>query len=196
METVFVLCKVLAQLIQIYSFLVWLRLILSWFRFSAEQQNSLFNLLCSITDPFLRIFRREKFRTGALDWSPLFALMCLNILKSILIYVGEYQKFTLFLIIAVILENLWGYLFSYVFLILLIMLIVRLIVAAKNPQSVWLDVLDRNLNSPVRVVFRLFFTNKNPTDQRLVLVSFLFYGVIYLALKYGIIALCNFLRLL
>jgi len=56
-----------------------------------------------------------------------------------------------------------------------------------------LNAMDRNLNAPVGVVFRLFYSGKNPTDQTLVVASIIFYGVLFFGLKYGVQALTQFL---
>ena len=66
--------------------------------------------------------------------------------------------------------------------------------AFGSPASkLWLDGLDRTLNSPVSVVFRLFYSNGNPSDRKLVISSIIFYGAIYFGLKYGVQALVAFL---
>lgn len=195
MEAVFKLCEVLASLLSVYSSLIWIRLVLSWVRNPQIQSGSLYRVLCTLTDPWLNIFRGRSFNSGRVDWSPLVALMCLNIVRSILRMVAVNSKFTLWLVIAVVLQNLWFYIFRYTLLILLIMLIARAFIASSGSPTaqMWLDGIDRTLNSPVSVVFRLFYSDRNPSDQKLVISSIIFYGLIFLGLKYGIQALVAFL---
>jgi len=195
MEVVFRLCSVLASLLSVYAALIWIRLVLSWIRNPQIQSGDLYRILCSVTDPWLNIFRGRSFNSGRVDWSPLVALMCLNIIRSLLQMVAVNSKFTVWLVIAVVIQNLWFYIFRYTLIILLIMLIARAFIASfGSPSSqMWLDGLDRTLNSPVSVVFRLFYSNKNPTDQKLVISSIVFYGLIFFGLKFAIQALVAFL---
>jgi len=183
-----------AKLIGIYSMLIWVRIILSWIRSPQLQANEVYIFLCRVTDPFLNIFKPRNF-TGRIDFSPLFALMVLNTVKTILEMVYTYNKITLWLVLAVVVSNFWSYIFRYIFLIVIIMLIVRIFVAkSEGEQSrMWLNTIDRNLNAPVGVVFRLFYSNKNVSDQTLVVASLVFYSAIYIGLKFGIQALVNFL---
>lgn len=185
----------LAGIVSLYATLIWIRIILSWIRLPQLRQSGLYDFLCSITDPFLRIFRSKRAVSGSFDFSPLLALMVLNILRTALEMIGLYNKVTVFLLLAVVIQNIWGYIIRFIFLILLVMLAVRFFVArTPNPQAqIWLENMDRNLNGPVSVVFRLFFSGKQVTDQTLTVVSFFFYLAVYLALKYGIQALTQFL---
>lgn len=198
MEVLFSICSVLASLLSVYSALIWIRLILSWIRNPEIRNGNLYRILCSVTDPYLNIFRGRSFNSGRVDWSPLVALMCLNIVRSLLQMIVVNSKFTLWLVVAVIIQNLWYYIFRYTLIILLIMLIARaLIDAFGSPTSrMWLDGLDRTLNSPVSVVFRLFYSNSNPSDRKLVITSIIFYGAVYMGLKFGVQALVAFLVML
>jgi YggT family protein len=183
-----------AKLIGIYSMLIWIRILLSWIRSPQLQSSGLYIFLCSATDPFLNIFKPKNY-VGRIDFSPLIALMVLNIVKTALEMIQVTNRITVWLILAVILANFWSYIFRYIFLIIIIMLIIRLFVSksAGEQSEMWLNILDRNLNAPVGVVFRLFYSGKQVSDETLVIVSLVFYSVIYLGLKFGINALTNFL---
>ena len=189
-----VLLNFAAKLIGIYSTLIWIRIILSWIRSPQLQANEVYIFLCRITDPFLNIFKPKNF-VGRIDFSPLFALMILNTVKTVLEMIYTYNKITLWLVLAVLINNLWAYIFRYIFLIVIIMLVVRIFVSRSTTaqSQMWLNVIDRNLNAPVGVVFRLFYSNKQVSDQTLVIASLVFYGAIYIGLKYGIQALTRFL---
>ncbi|MGX8685640.1 MAG: YggT family protein [Spirochaetales bacterium] len=189
-----VLLNFAAKLIGLYSMLIWVRIILSWIRSPQLQSNEVYIFLCRITDPFLNIFKPKNF-VGRIDFSPLFALMILNTVKTVLEMIYTYNKITLWLVLAVLINNLWAYIFRYIFLIVIIMLVVRIFVSRSTTaqSQMWLNVIDRNLNAPVGVVFRLFYSNKQVSDQTLVITSLIFYGAIYIGLKYGIQALTKFL---
>ena len=189
-----VLLNFAAKLIGLYSMLIWVRIILSWIRSPQLQSNEVYIFLCRITDPFLNIFKPKNF-VGRIDFSPLFALMILNTVKTVLEMIYTYNKITLWLVLAVLINNLWAYIFRYIFLIVIIMLVVRIFVSRSTTaqSQMWLNVIDRNLNAPVGVVFRLFYSNKQVSDQTLVITSLIFYGALYIGLKYGIQALTKFL---
>lgn len=189
-----VLLNFAAKLIGLYSMLIWVRIILSWIRSPQLQSNEVYIFLCRITDPFLNIFKPKNF-VGRIDFSPLFALMILNTVKTVLEMIYTYNKITLWLVLAVLINNLWAYIFRYIFLIVIIMLVVRIFVSRSTTaqSQMWLNVIDRNLNAPVGLVFRLFYSNKQVSDQTLVITSLVFYGAIYIGLKYGIQALTRFL---
>ena len=183
-----------AKLIGLYSLLIWVRIILSWIRSPQLQANEMYILLCRVTDPFLNIFKPKNY-AGRIDFSPLVALMILNTVKTVLEMIYTYNKITLWLVLAVLINNLWAYIFRYIFLIIIIMLVVRIFISKSTTaqSQMWLNVIDRNLNAPVGVVFRLFYSKRQVSDQTLVIASLIFYGAIYIGLKFGIQALTNFL---
>ena len=78
---------VLGQFIQIFAFvLTWaiiIRALLSWFSISGAQP--VLRLLVEITEPVLAPIRRVLPTAGMLDFSPLVALLLINILSSILL---------------------------------------------------------------------------------------------------------------
>ena len=78
---------VLGQFIQIFAFvLTWaiiIRALLSWFSFSGAQP--VFRLLVEITEPVLAPIRRVLPTAGMLDFSPLVALLLIQVIRSILL---------------------------------------------------------------------------------------------------------------
>ena len=194
MELLIKTCGLLARLLGVYSFLIWIRIILTWVRNPALQQSGAYQFLCTVVDPFLGFFR-PKNHVGRIDFSPLFALMTINIVRSALEMISLYGKVTIWLILAVVIQNVWSYIFRFLLLILLVMLIVRFFMGRSTDPMIEekLNAMDRNLNAPVGVVFRLFYSGKNPTDQTLVVASIIFYGVLFFGLKYGVQALTQFL---
>jgi YggT family protein len=78
---------VLGQFIQIFAFvLTWaiiIRALLSWFSIAGAQP--VFRLLVEITEPVLAPLRRVLPTAGMLDFSPLVALLLINIISGILL---------------------------------------------------------------------------------------------------------------
>ena len=72
---------VLSQTLRIYSFLLLIRVLLTWFP-SIDWSNGILSALCSITDPYLNIFRGVIPPIGGFDISSLLAFLLLNFLEG------------------------------------------------------------------------------------------------------------------
>ena len=72
---------VLSQTLSIYSILLLVRVLLTWFP-SIDWSNGILSALCSITDPYLNIFRGVIPPIGGFDISSLLAFLLLNFLQG------------------------------------------------------------------------------------------------------------------
>tara|TARA_B100000073_G_C23579349_1_gene511562 strand:- start:211 stop:486 length:276 start_codon:yes stop_codon:yes gene_type:complete len=72
---------VLSDTLRIYSLLLLVRVLLTWFP-SIDWNNGALSALCSITDPYLNIFRGIIPPIGGFDISSLLAFLLLNFLQS------------------------------------------------------------------------------------------------------------------
>jgi len=75
--------KLLVTLLEIYEVIIILRAIFSWF--APSPQNTFNRFLTQITEPVLGPLRRVLPQTGAVDLSPLVALLIIQIIRSMLI---------------------------------------------------------------------------------------------------------------
>ena len=83
METLPVsLLQVLAQTLQIYSFVLIVRVLLSWFP-NLDWSNPVLSSVSAITDPYLNAFRGLIPPLGGIDLSALLAFLALNLLQSL-----------------------------------------------------------------------------------------------------------------
>ena len=73
--------EVLAVFCQVLSVIIFLRAILSWF---SSRPNSLTLLLDRFTEPFLAPLRRIIPDTGAVDFTPMVAIIILQLLAYVL----------------------------------------------------------------------------------------------------------------
>lgn len=69
------------KIIYLFFFAILIRAIISWF--PKAQASPLFPLLCRITDPLLNLFKRFIPPLGGIDFSPLFALIFLQLINVI-----------------------------------------------------------------------------------------------------------------
>ena len=77
-----VLLMVLSKAVCVYLFVLFVRVLLSWFPNMAG--NPVIGGVASITDPYLNIFRGVIPPIGGIDLSALLAFITLNLLQSLL----------------------------------------------------------------------------------------------------------------
>lgn len=76
---------VLIYFLQVVSFLILARALLSWV--FAGNSNSIYEFICYVTEPILEPFRRllEKFNLGGyVDFSPILAILAIEVIINIL----------------------------------------------------------------------------------------------------------------
>ena len=78
-----VLVNTLTATVSIYSTVLLVRVLLSWFP-NLDWSNPLLETLSSITDPYLNVFRGLIPPIGGLDLSAIVAFLALNLLGSLL----------------------------------------------------------------------------------------------------------------
>ncbi|WP_036917632.1 MULTISPECIES: YggT family protein [unclassified Prochlorococcus] len=74
---------VLSQTILIYSYILILRVLLTWFP-NLDWSNPVLSNISAITDPYLNLFRGIIPAIGGLDISPILAFIVLNVTESLL----------------------------------------------------------------------------------------------------------------
>ena len=74
---------VLGQTLQIYSFILIVRVLLTWFP-SIDWSNGILSAICSITDPYLNLFRGIIPPIGGFDISSLLAFLLLNVIQNLI----------------------------------------------------------------------------------------------------------------
>ena len=75
---------VLSKTLQIYSFILIVRVLLTWIP-SIDWSNGILSAICSITDPYLNIFRGIIPPIGGLDISSILAFLLLNVVQDLLL---------------------------------------------------------------------------------------------------------------
>ena len=75
---------VLAFAVNIYSFVLFVRVLLSWFP-NVDLSNPILSGVVSISDPYLNMFRGVIPPLGGFDISAILAFVALNLLRSLLL---------------------------------------------------------------------------------------------------------------
>ncbi|WP_320667749.1 YggT family protein [Prochlorococcus sp. MIT 1307] len=83
MEIIATFLQVLTQTLEIYSLILILRVLLSWFP-NLDWSNPVLSSISSITDPYLNAFRGIIPAIGGLDLSPILAFVVLNLMQQLL----------------------------------------------------------------------------------------------------------------
>ena len=87
MEILATILQVLVQTLEIYSLVLIIRVLLSWFP-NLDLSNPILSTICSITDPYLNAFRGIIPPIGGLDLSPILAFVVLNITQQVIASAG------------------------------------------------------------------------------------------------------------
>ncbi len=80
---------VLIQTIQIYNYLLIIRILLTWFP-NIDSTNPILVNLYAITDPYLNVFRGVIPPIGGLDLSPILAFISLNLIQTLIAVLAGY----------------------------------------------------------------------------------------------------------
>ena len=80
---VYKIFSVLASTVQIFSFLLLIRVLLTWFP-AIDWSNGALSALCSLTDPYLNIFRGIIPPIGGFDISSILAFLILSVIQQAL----------------------------------------------------------------------------------------------------------------
>jgi len=83
MEILATFLQILTQTLEIYSLILILRVLLSWFP-NLDWSNPVLSSVSSITDPYLNAFRGLIPAIGGLDISPILAFIVLNLMQQLL----------------------------------------------------------------------------------------------------------------
>ncbi|HBH73482.1 MAG TPA: YggT family protein [Synechococcales bacterium UBA10510] len=89
MESLGFLLQVLGQTISIYTLVLLVRVLLSWFP-NLDWSNPILTTVSSITDPYLNAFRGLIPPLGGLDLSAILAFLTLQLLQTLLEVAGGY----------------------------------------------------------------------------------------------------------
>lgn len=83
MAALALIVAVLAKTLEIYSLVLFVRLLLSWFP-NLDWGNPILSAIASITDPFLNLFRGFIPPIGGLDLSAIVAILALSLGQKLL----------------------------------------------------------------------------------------------------------------
>lgn len=91
----------LAYIVSLYSLVLLVRFLSSFFMTSHFMRSPFFQILYMLTEPYLMIFRFRFLRIGIVDFSPILAIAFLSLLESILLgKITSFSELLLFILIS------------------------------------------------------------------------------------------------
>ncbi len=178
----------LARLLEIYSFIIWIRIIVSWVR-PYPRPGSFSYYMARIVDPYLGLFRSSRARVGMLDFSPIIAIGLIAVVQSLLSVYGTYGFLTLGIILANIIYAFWAYGVSIFLFFAILMLIFRTIAAfTHNPMMYGMA---GQFSDPISNMVRRSFTRSIPKDSTVALISLAINIALYFVLKRAFLILAD-----
>ena len=177
-----------ARLIELYSFLIWIRIIMSWFR-PYPRPGSFTYYIARAVDPYLGLFRSDKARIGMLDFSPIIAIGVLAVVQSLLAVYGSFGFLTLGIILAQIISAIWSYGISIFLFFSIIILIFRTIAAFTHSPSLYS--MYGQFSDPISNMVRKCFTTRIPRDSTIALISLAINIALYFVLKQAFMILAD-----
>jgi len=122
--------SVLASAAGIYSILIFIKIILSWFGNISNDKPV--ELLSRITEPYLGWWKKTfNIRIGSLDFSVVAAIAFLSVLQGIFFILSTSTRITLGIILAIILTAVWNVV-SFIIFFFILAVILRLIAYLTN----------------------------------------------------------------
>ena len=190
MAFVLTIFRFLVSVISLYTFIIFIRVLITWIPSLTYSKFGRF--LASITDPYLNIFRKIKFlRVGNVDFSPILAIGALVIVSSVLSNFITQQRFSLGILLGVIIGMCWSLLRSFIG-ILIFVIAIRLVfnLINKDSGSIWTQ-LDQFLTPLMYKVSGLFFPRKYFQLRKLLACFLVGLIVVYFAGNIMVGTLCS-----
>ncbi|HAH62435.1 MAG TPA: YggT family protein [Treponema sp.] len=167
------LFQTLASIINIYSFLCFIRIILTWI--PGASYSGFGRFLSGICDPFLNMFRGVRWmQIGNLDFSPAVSIGLLYALSSILSNIAMTGRIYFGGILAIVISMFWSIIASLVGFLLILLIIRFIAVLTQKRQnyygSFWSQ-LDYALEPFVYRVSKFFSSGKFISYKNAMLVT-------------------------
>ncbi len=178
--TMQIIFGILTGLLGLYSLLIIVRIILTWF--SGAEFGRPAEILARVTDPYLDWWRRRlNLRAGYLDLSPIIAMAALSVAQTICSAIAQTGRITIGLLLAVCLSALWSAV-SFILGFCIVVLVLRLIGYLINADmfGVFWRVIDSISRPLLYRVSRIIFRNRLVHFTTGIIVSILVLTVLWI----------------
>ncbi len=162
--------RVAGAAVSIYMLLIFVRVLLTWF--SGARYGRAYEVLASVTDPYLDWFRRTTpVRFGAFDFSPLVGILALGIVGNVFSRIAISGSITVGYLLAIVLSAVWSVV-SFFLLFFLVVAAIRMVglVANLDEQGRFWSVIEQILNPFLQVMVRPFLRGHFTSYRRSLLI--------------------------
>jgi YggT family protein len=177
MQTVFF---IISGVLICYSIILFLRILLTWF--SGVHYGAAFDFLARITDPYIHLFRGLKFlHKGSLDFTPLAAIIVLQIFSSFFGFLAARTFLTLPSVIAALALSIWLVfigLLGFFFILSLIRFIS--ILAKRGSGSPIFQTIDLIIHPLIFLVMRIVPNGRKMDYHILILINMIIIFALWL----------------
>ena len=180
------LMGLLATLVNLYSMIIVIRIILTWF--GHTQYSKPVQILARITDPYLDWWRQKlNLRVGVLDISPLIAIAALSVIQTICSTIASQGRISLGIIFAVCLFALWSAV-SFILGFCFIVLVLRLIAyfANSNMYFVFWQIIDSISRPLLYHINRIIFGKRIVHFLTGIIVSIVILAVLWIGGRFAV----------
>jgi YggT family protein len=170
---------ILATITGIYSLLIFVRIIISWF--GRHISGKPVNLLSRVTDPYLNWWSRNlQIRAGFFDFSIIAAIAALSVLQSIFSALSRSGIITVGFLLAVVLSSAWSVV-SFILGFCLVVIVLRLIayLANSNIYSPFWRMVDSVSRPLLYRLNRIFFGNRIGNYLHGIILSVIVIGAVW-----------------
>ncbi|MBQ5470859.1 MAG: YggT family protein [Treponema sp.] len=191
------LFQIAASACSLYSTLCFIRIILSWIPGVLATRPG--QLLCSIVDPYMNLFRKLPLTIGMIDFSPIVSMGLLSLVSSILNNIASTGILNVKNILMGLDQFLWSICFT-IGMIFLVLIAVRLIVLAihkgTTPYNSGWARIDYYIQDRIFKISHVYTRGKPcsyKTALLLSLLSTIFFLIITFAIYTGLAILFSFI---
>jgi len=160
-----VVVRILGGILSLYMILIFVRVLLTWF--SGVYYGRPYEIIRSLTDPYLNYFRRFRFlQVGSVDFSPIAGLLVLVIAMNILNRLAVYGSISLGIVLAIILNALWSAV-SFLITLFIVLIVIRFIASLIKANTVhpFIRTIDLIITPLLNWIHNTFFKRRFLTLQ-------------------------------
>jgi YggT family protein len=157
-------------MLSIYNMLIIVRIIMQWINPMRHHADAggLGDILAKVVDPYLNLFKPLGFlRRGVLDFTPLAALMVVNVIQRIFQSFAYSGRMSVGYVLATIVQSLWWSIGSLFLGLLAVLIGIRLYVSYKRtPNAIqYISMLDSWLRTPLDMLHKSLFRGREVSDR-------------------------------
>ncbi len=159
------IARILATILSVYMILIFVRVLLTWF--SGVSFGKPYQLIASVTDPYLNYFRRFRFlQVGSVDFSPIAGLLVLVVFLNIFNTLALYGKISVGIILAIVLRALWSAV-SFLLTLFIVLIVIRFVASLMRANTVhpFIRTIDYLVTPLLNWIHNTFFKRRFLTLQ-------------------------------